>query len=142
VELWALALSTDVRTGLAPAPASVPAGTTITYTATITNAGPLDSGGVVVTATLSGAAYLVLSATPTQGDCAGSGPVVCDLGPLQQGDTVTVQLVVVASGTGQLTLQTDARPVEFDLLPTNNTRSVVTTVTPAMTPLYLPLVLR
>jgi hypothetical protein len=67
---------------------------------------------------------------------------VCDLGPLHQGDTATVQLVVLASSAGQLTLQADARPVEFDLAPSNNTRSAVTTVTPAMTPLYLPLLFK
>lgn len=80
---------------------SAPTGSTITYTITVSNAGPSPATGVVVNDTLPTGLQLV-SATPSQGTCNATNPVSCNLGALNVGAnaTVTIQALVTAtSGT-------------------------------------------
>ncbi|HEX8190360.1 MAG TPA: FG-GAP-like repeat-containing protein, partial [Pyrinomonadaceae bacterium] len=80
----------------------VMAGNNLTYTLTVANAGIDDAEGVVVTDTLPAGVSFV-SAGASQGTCAGTGPVVCDLGALAAGAGATVNIVLTPQSVGTLT---------------------------------------
>ncbi len=79
-------------------------GATLVYTVTVANLGPATATGVVLTDTLPSGAVLG-SATPSQGTCAGSGPLVCNLGVIANGGsaTVIVTLAPTVAGTARNT---------------------------------------
>ncbi|HEX6096204.1 MAG TPA: DUF11 domain-containing protein [Thermoanaerobaculia bacterium] len=76
-------------------------GATVTYTITVTNAGPSSATNVVVTDDLP-AGLAFISATPSQGTCNASDPVSCNLGTIVNGGSATITLsaqVTATSGT-------------------------------------------
>lgn len=82
------------------APDPVVAGTNLTYTLNVTNAGPSTAPNAVVTDILP-AQVSVVSATPSQGSCSGTTvpgdplqPLTCNLGGLASGGGATVTVVV------------------------------------------------
>jgi uncharacterized repeat protein (TIGR01451 family) len=75
-------------------PDPVEAGNNLTYNILVTNYGPGDATGVVMTDTLPSRADFV-SATPAQGSCSESaGVVTCDLGDIPNGGSVGITIVV------------------------------------------------
>ncbi len=95
-------------------------GDTITYTITVTNNGPDTATNVVVSDNLP-AGLQYVSATPSQGSCAGTDPFTCSLGTLLNGAsaTITLQALVTATSgtvanTATVTADTD------DSTPGNN----------------------
>ncbi len=110
-------------------PAMVGLGANITYTLTVTNRGPDDTVGVVVTDNLPQNVSFV-SATGSGVTCNAQGRVVtCDVGDLAQNATTTITVVVRAPVTPQsitntaLVMGDDPDPVDA-----NNSSSVVTGV--------------
>jgi uncharacterized repeat protein (TIGR01451 family) len=98
-------------------------GSTINYTITVTNNGPDAAQNVVVNDNLPTGLQFV-SATPSQGTCAGTDPFSCSLGTLagNASATITLQALVTAtsgtvSNTASVTADTD------DGTPGNNTSS-------------------
>ncbi|MGZ8694372.1 MAG: M6 family metalloprotease domain-containing protein [Gaiellaceae bacterium] len=87
----------DVSLTLAAAPGIVVVGQTVTYTASVGNAGPNDATGVTLVDSLPAGTSLVSAAT-TRGSCAAG--VHCDLGTLQPGDAVTVTIAVTTTQAG------------------------------------------
>src|SRR5204863_2960018 len=88
-------------------PDPVAAGSSLTYTITVTNGGPGAATGVSLTDAVLGSASLV-SATATQGSCAtisflGELDVSCALGSLASAATATLSLVVTPSPEGTIT---------------------------------------
>ncbi|HVW31051.1 MAG TPA: DUF11 domain-containing protein, partial [Acidimicrobiia bacterium] len=80
--------------------ATANAGDTLTYTVTVTNAGPAVAVGTSLTDQLPDGADFV-SATPSQGTCSPSnGSVACDLGDLASGAAATVTVAVRANQPG------------------------------------------
>jgi uncharacterized repeat protein (TIGR01451 family) len=81
-------------------PTPVQAGTNLTYTLTVANAGPSSATNVVMTDTLPGQVSVV-SVTPSVGSCSGgipgnpAQPVICDLGTLAAGGPAAIVTVVV-----------------------------------------------
>lgn len=76
-------------------------GDSISYTITVTNAGPSPATNVVVTDDLP-AGLTLISATPSQGTCNASDPVTCNLGTIANGGSATIALstqVTATSGT-------------------------------------------
>ena len=78
-------------------PATVVAGTQLTYTISVHNAGPSTAKNVVVTDTLP-AGVTFVSVTPSQGTCTtgqqpGSGTLTCGLGNLASGANATITVV-------------------------------------------------
>jgi uncharacterized repeat protein (TIGR01451 family) len=82
-------------------PDPVSTGASLTYTLTVTNAGPDLAAGVSTSDTLP-AAVSFISATPSQGSCTGTSTVSCSLGSIANGGAATVSIVVTAPGTAQV----------------------------------------
>jgi uncharacterized repeat protein (TIGR01451 family) len=76
-------------------------GNLVTYTITVSNAGPSPATSVVVNDTLPAGLQFV-SATPSQGTCNAASPLSCSLGTINSGANATITLVtrvVATSGT-------------------------------------------
>ena len=102
-------------------------GSDLTYTLTITNAGPSESTGVVLTDTLPLRASFV-SASP---DCGKAEvTVTCDIGTLASGDSSTVTIVVKPKAVGAITNTARVSGNVADATPADNTATVITIVDP------------
>jgi uncharacterized repeat protein (TIGR01451 family) len=78
-------------------PASINAGSFLTFTMTITNNGPSDAAMVTLTDTLPGAFQ---ASTTTQGVCTHTGAVfTCNLGGMVSGSSAKVTVTVIAGAT-------------------------------------------
>ena len=97
---------------MAASPASVVAGSSVTFTATIRNAGPSPAEGVRLVDLLEGG-LLLRSATPTQGTCAG---LACDLGAIPADGAARVEVVadVDVSVSGRRLSTVEATASAFD----------------------------
>jgi uncharacterized repeat protein (TIGR01451 family) len=106
-------------------------GSTINYTITVTNNGPDPALNVIVNDNLPTGLQFV-SATPSQGTCAGTDPFSCSLGTLANGASATIALqalVTATSGTITNTATVDSDTDDGD--GTDNTgSSPATPVTP------------
>jgi uncharacterized repeat protein (TIGR01451 family) len=81
----------------------VTVGDEVVYTITVSNAGPQNATGVIVTDDLPSTATFG-SANASQGSCSRSGgTVTCDLGSLATGANTTITLTVTADQVGTLT---------------------------------------
>ncbi len=95
------ALIADLTLEKFGAPDPVMVGSSLTYTLTVRNNGPETATGVILTDTLPVTVTLI-SKTATQGTCGGTTTIVCDLGAVSSGATVTVTLTVTANALGTL----------------------------------------
>ncbi len=77
------------------------AGVSLSYRIMATNNGPAAATNVTVADTLP-AGVTFVSATATQGNCNGSGPVNCNLGGLAVGSSAIVTIIVTPSTAGQI----------------------------------------
>jgi uncharacterized repeat protein (TIGR01451 family) len=122
----------DLAVTKTDSPDPVLVGSPLTYTVTVSNAGPDAATLVGLTDTLP-AGVTFGSATPSQGTCAEAGGVVtCDLGTLASAAGATVTIVVTPATTGVLTNTATAAAAEADGNPANNTATATTTVNPAV----------
>jgi uncharacterized repeat protein (TIGR01451 family) len=96
---WSLVQRADLGISIAQHPESPYEGDNLTYSMTVTNYGPSDASGVVVTDQLP-AGCLFISAS--SGCIHSAGTVTCDLGTLVRDAVATVQIVVNAPATGDL----------------------------------------
>lgn len=111
------------------APNPVVAGSNLTYTLTVANAGPDAATSVTLTDVLSAGSTLV-SATASQGTCGGGGAASCALGTIASGSSVTVTVIVTPAQAGTASLTATADGTEFDPNVGNNTVAVAATVNP------------
>ncbi len=124
---WCTArLQADLSVSKSDAPDPVYVGAPLTYTLTITNAGPHHATSVMLTDTLPGG-VIFLDAGP---DCAeANGVVTCALGSLAPGDSSLVEILVIAPPqAGLITNQVEVSADQTDPEPINNTASEDTAV--------------
>jgi uncharacterized repeat protein (TIGR01451 family) len=122
----------DLSIAKSDSPDPVFAGRELTYSLTVSNAGPDDATGVTVTDTLpAGVAFN--SASASQGSCSqSSGTVTCNLGSLASGAApATVTIKVTPGSPGSITNTASVAANEDDNHPANNTESETTTVNAA-----------
>ncbi len=117
----------DLVLVLADAPDPARPGAEITLTATLRNAGNAPAAGVVLTQNPVGQVTLV-SATTTQGSCTLARPLVCNLGTLAAGASVTVRQVVRTRTVGTLTTNASATTTTPEPVTANNSATTTTTV--------------
>jgi len=103
----------------------------ITYTLTVTNAGPSPAANAIAGDVLPAGTTLV-SATPSQGSCTGTSTVGCSLGTLVAGGSATIVLVVAgpsSSGTVANTATVATDTLDPNLANNTSTATVTVTVT-------------
>lgn len=108
----------------------IEAGSTLTYTSVINNAGPAAAPNTTFTDTLPSLTYNFISATATQGTCSQSGNgVFCDLGTLDVGGSAIVTIKITPTQTGRITNKVQVASNSPDPNPTNNQATEDTEVT-------------
>jgi len=118
----------DLAVSILAIPDPVPSGAALTYTAVVTNLGPLPATSVQLTNPVPSGATFV-GAVPSQGTCDNAGGLVrCDLGTLANGAQATVLLTLVPTSLGRLTNVAGVTTVSVDQVPGNNAASRATTV--------------
>lgn len=118
----------DLTIALTDGPDPVAAGSNLTYSIVISNAGPSTAASVTVTDPLP-AGFSFVSATPSQGSCGhNAGVVTCPVGALASGGSVAISLVAVPSLAVATTNTVTASAAEFDPNTSNNSASAATTV--------------
>ncbi len=125
--------SADVALADVGSPNPVVAGTSLTYTLTVTNNGPSDATGVTVADPLPSSVTFV-SASASQGTCtppslSPMGNLICNLGSVTNGASATVTIVVTPAAPGTLTSTASVLLDQSDPNPANNTATVTITVT-------------
>ncbi len=123
----------DMAVAVAGPSGAVAAGSTVTYTVTVTNNGPSPATGVTLTDTLP-AGVTFVSATDSLGNTLiPAGSTLTDtLGGMAAGSSVTLSILVTTTGDTAATITDSARVAadQSDTNPANNTASATTTVTP------------
>jgi uncharacterized repeat protein (TIGR01451 family) len=99
----------------------------ITYTITASDNGPNEAPNTVVSDPLPSNVGFV-SASASQGSCAGSSTVTCTLGTLEKGASATITLVVRANAAGTATNTASVSSDALDLVPANDSASATTTI--------------
>lgn len=120
----------DLALGMSASSDTLAVGTNQSYTIHVTNEGPNDATGVIVTDTLP-AELTFVSATASQGSCQGTSSISCDLGSLVSpgSASVTITATVNASGPGNtITNLASVSATESDSNVANNSASAVTNV--------------
>ena len=122
--------SADLAITKTDSPDPVTAGNNLTYLLTVTNSGPAQATGVVVTDTIPAGVSFV-SATPSQGSCGPPNPITCNLGTINNGANATVTIVVTPTAAGPLSNTATVSGSQSDPNTSNNTDTEGTTVNPA-----------
>ncbi|MGQ0593320.1 MAG: S8 family serine peptidase [Gammaproteobacteria bacterium] len=110
-------------------PNPVTVGQNLTYTLTIANQGPETADGVTVTDLLP-ATVVPVSATASQGSCAGGATVNCALGNVASGANATVTVVAAPQTRGLIRNVASVTANQRDLDVANNRAELFTTVNP------------
>ncbi len=110
----------DVSISIVDAPDPGMIGAQVTYTATVSNAGPERALDTLLGALLP-VSVNPLSATPSQGECALAGrTLACSLGDLRAGETATVAVVVTPIHSGAIAVPMEAAAANPDVFTENN----------------------
>ncbi len=123
------AVCADLSVTISDSPDPVRVGDDVTYTITVTNNGPNDATGVVLTDTLA-AGVVFVSATPSAGSCVVTTTVDCDLGGLINGASATVTIVITTTAKGTLvnTVSVTGEQADPDIRDNTATESTVATL--------------
>ena len=121
----------DLSVSITDTPEPVAVGGQVTYTVTVSNAGPSDASVVELTNTLPANATFGI-ATSTQGSCSQTnGTVTCGLGTIDNGSNAVVTVKVTptaAAGGGSISLSSSVTASEDDSNESNNTDTENTSV--------------
>ena len=118
----------DLAVSKADSPDPVDVGQQLTYVFTVTNSGPDEAVGVILTDVMTTSTSFG-TATTTQGSCGESlGTVTCNFGTMGASATLSVTVVVIPSKAGLLSNDADVSSDTFDPVTTNNSATTITTV--------------
>jgi len=116
------------------APAAVTAGSSTSFVATVTNAGPQASSNTHLEVSLPGGVF-AQSATPSQGSCVANGSVgttyKCELDTLDAGKSANVTISVRGDTAGGYTIGAAVTGLDSDPATSNDLASTSLTVNPA-----------
>ena len=116
----------DLSVGI-QAPSTASTGSSITYSITVTNAGPASAEGVSLSTTLADAvAYQ--GSTASMGSCTGTSEVICNLGSLASGATATVNVTGTVLNSGSIESTALVSSSTYDPVQSNNIATTTTTV--------------
>jgi uncharacterized repeat protein (TIGR01451 family) len=121
--------SADLSIAKSASASAVAVGDTLSYTITVTNAGPNDDTAVVVTDPLPANATFV-SATTSAGSCSGAATISCAIGNLAANATATIVVTTTAAHAGTLSNTATVAGDVADATMSNNTATATTTVNP------------
>jgi uncharacterized repeat protein (TIGR01451 family) len=139
----------DLAITQSDSPDPVAAGSNLTYSIQVSNAGPSDATSVTVSDPLP-AGVTFVSASSSQGSCShAAGTVTCQLGAIVSGAGAQVQIVALPEVAGAVSNTASVSASEADVNPADNGHTVSTTVNAApnyprpggASPLRVPLVL-
>ena len=117
----------DLALSMNAAPNPVVLGAPLTYTLTVTNAGPAAAAGVEVTHSIPVGATLV-SATPAQGTCTTGTAVQCTIGSVASGGSASIVVVMSPGSAGFANSTASVVSAVADAVPANNTANTSTLV--------------
>jgi uncharacterized repeat protein (TIGR01451 family) len=126
VQLEVAEVGADLAISKTDDPDPVIPGTPLTYTIIVTNTGPLDATGVIVTDTLP-LTVTFASSSASQGTCSGTNIITCNLGTINNGASATVTIVVTATASGTFTNTANVASAVTDLDMGNNSATASTT---------------
>jgi fibronectin-binding autotransporter adhesin len=115
-----------------PSLGSIAIGGSVTYSIVVTNNGPLNATGVVVTDNLP-PGQIATSATWGAGTCTGTTSINCSIGALANGASATVTLVVTANTGGTWTNTAGVTLAEADPNLADNSANATVAVTGSQT---------
>ncbi|HEV2835252.1 MAG TPA: SBBP repeat-containing protein, partial [Pyrinomonadaceae bacterium] len=117
----------EVAVSIIDSPDPVNFGANLTYTINVVNNGDTSANNVTLTDTIPAGAIFV-SATSNVGSCTGTSPIVCTLGKINPGVSVTVTVVVKPPAVRTAVNIATATLNEADSFPANNTATSETLV--------------
>jgi uncharacterized repeat protein (TIGR01451 family) len=119
----------DISVAKTDSPDPVNVGSNLTYTVTVSNAGPSPATAVNLTDTLP-AGLTFVSATPSAGTCTGTTTASCSLGTINSGSSVTVTIVATVTAAAPASLSNTATATSgvTDPNAANNTATTTTAV--------------
>jgi large repetitive protein len=117
----------DVSISNSDAPDPANQGDTVTYTFTVSNAGPSQADNVTVNHVLGGVGGTITGVSSSQGGCAA---LPCDLGTITSGGSATITMTVTADNAGTIVSDASVSSITIDLIPGNNVANATTTVNP------------
>ena len=117
----------DLAVTMTDSPDPVLFGNDLTYTIEIKNNGELAASGVTLTDTLPAGASLV-STTITQGSCAGTTTITCNLDSLGAGAAATVTIIIKPPASLSISNTASVSSTETDPNQTNNSTTQTTQV--------------
>lgn len=117
----------DIVVNQSDSPDPIGAGGLLTYTIVVSNNGPDDATGVVLTDTIPGTVTFS-SVSTTKGACVGTSTITCTIGSLTIGESATVLIRVVPTVVGTLTNTVTSTRNEPDSNAANNADTDITTV--------------
>jgi uncharacterized repeat protein (TIGR01451 family) len=133
---WSLNFSTlgvlppvvDLVAGLASSAGVSVVGSNLTYTISVTNAGPSTATGVTISDVIPAGVTVISNGTSQGTWTTNGGTLVCNLGTLVKDATATATLVFSPSLVGQLTNTVTLTGLASEANPANNAASVITSV--------------
>jgi uncharacterized repeat protein (TIGR01451 family) len=120
----------DLAVSQTDGPDPVAPGGTVTYSISVGNPGSAPAALVILRDEIPAGSSL-MDASPSQGSCSGTGPLVCRLGTIGSGASATVLVRVLAPGTtGAITNRARVESMQIDPVGSNDVSVEATTVGP------------
>ena len=141
IQCWSLSVSpilcedgggacpgTDLAIKMSDFPRPALVGSNMVYTLTVTNRGPNEAKGVVVTHTLPGSVAFVSASTTRGSIVSGPGVVTANLGSMLASSTATITVTVLPLVAGNIVSTATVNSLEPEINPANNVATLTSLV--------------